>query len=81
METQNDEKELYEAILKRIEILDYTEYSIAVFGWTRFYSKELKEAGGTYNKYLKHPVYGKVMPGWIFRKKQREQIRQILKLP
>jgi hypothetical protein len=68
-----------EPIIK-LEIVQYSKYSIAVFGANYMHIKELKEAGGRYNKNLTHSHTHDKGPGWIFKLNQREIVRNILKI-
>jgi hypothetical protein len=52
--------------LAGLEIVDYSERSIAVFGETKKYKELLKELGGRFNFRLTHPVSKEICPGWIF---------------
>ena len=59
-----------------IEIVDYSEKSVAVFGDTKSIKEELKAIGGKFNIGLKR---GEVkQPGWIFAKTKRAQIEAVL---
>ncbi len=63
-----------------LEIVQYSEYSIAVFGATYAHASDLKKEGGRYNKFLTHPHTHEKAPGWIFKLSQREMIRTLLKI-
>lgn len=58
------------------EIVDYSEKSIAVFGYTKSVKEQLKELGGKFNPALKHGD-GK-RAGWVFSKKQADKVRALL---
>lgn len=51
-----------------MEVVEYTEKSIAVFGNTKDYKEELKDLGGKYNPNLQG------QPGWIFSKQRQDEV-------
>ena len=59
-----------------LEIVDYSEKAIAVFGDTKTIKDELKKLGGKFNPALKYN--GEKRAGWIFSKKQAEKVRALL---
>ena len=60
-----------------IEIVDYSEKSIVLFGKGCIAIKEkLKEQGGKYSTVLKKD--GKKTPGWLFTPDKKEIIQKIL---
>lgn len=59
-----------------IQIVDYTERSIAVFGDTRSYKEEFKLLGGRFNPRLHHD--GVREAGWIFPKSKLEDVEDML---
>ena len=59
-----------------LEIVDYSEKAIAVFGETKAIKDELKKLGGKFNPALKYN--GEKRSGWIFSKKQAEKVRALL---
>lgn len=59
-----------------LEIEDYSEKAIAVFGETKAIKDELKKLGGKFNPALKHN--GEKRAGWIFSKKQADKVRALL---
>jgi len=59
-----------------IEIIDYSAYSIAVFGDTKIIKDKLKELGGRYNPYL--TIRDKKQAGWIFKKDMRDKVQDIV---
>ena len=59
-----------------LEIVDYSEKAIAVFGDTKAIKEELKKLGGRFNPYLNHNVEKR--SGWIFSKKQADKVRALL---
>jgi hypothetical protein len=62
-----------------MEILDYSEKSFILHGdQTRSLIVQLKELGGRYNPNLTHPVSGAKLSGWIFSKKHKEKVEQLV---
>lgn len=59
-----------------IQIIDYSEKSIAVFGDTKPLKEELKAIGGAFNFYLN--INGKKQAGWIFSKSKRKQVEDLI---
>jgi leucyl aminopeptidase len=64
-----------------MEIKDYSDKSYIVFGETKQYKDELKDLGGKFNLYLKHPETSEVVAGWIFKKTDnlKDEIEKIEK--
>lgn len=59
-----------------VEIVDYSEKALAVFGETKEIKDQLKDLGGRFNPSLKHN--GEKRAGWIFSKKQAEAVRELV---
>lgn len=59
-----------------LEIVDYSEKSIAVFGDTKAIKDQLKDLCGRFNPALNYN--GKKRAGWIFSKKQTDKVRELL---
>lgn len=59
-----------------VEIVDYSEKAIALFGNTKTVKDQLKSLGGRFNPSLKHN--GTKRAGWIFSKKQADNVRALL---
>lgn len=59
-----------------LEIVDYSEKAIAVFGDTKAIKEQLKELGGRFNPSLNYN--GEKRAGWIFSKKQADKVRELL---
>lgn len=59
-----------------LEIVDYSEKAIAVFGDTKAIKDELKKLGGKFNPALRYN--GGKRAGWIFSKKQADKVRALL---
>jgi hypothetical protein len=61
-----------------MELVDYSERSIAVIGDTKEYKEQLRELGGKYNPGL--TVNDQRVAGWIFSKKQQDKVEEFLGL-
>lgn len=61
-----------------IEIVNYSEKAIAVFGTTKPIKEKLSELGGSFNYWLNYK--GEKKPGWIFPKRNEDEIRRALNL-
>lgn len=61
--------------LEGLEIVEYSEKAIAVFGETKEIKDQLKELGGKFNPALKYN--GGKRSGWIFSKKQADKVRAL----
>lgn len=59
-----------------IEIVEYSEKSIAVFGNTKPIKDVLNDLGGKFNWYLNYN--GGKKPGWIFSKKNEVELRRVV---
>lgn len=59
-----------------LEIVDYSEKAIVVFGDTKAIKEQLKELGGRFNPFLNYN--GEKRAGWIFSKKQADKVRALL---
>lgn len=59
-----------------LEIVDYSEKAIAVFGDTKAIKDQLKNLGGRFNPALNYD--GEKRAGWIFSKKQADKVRELL---
>ena len=57
-------------------VQDYTEKAIAVFGNTKPYMEDIKNAGGKYNHNLKYN--GTTSPGWVFPKTKLASVKQLV---
>jgi hypothetical protein len=63
-----------------MEVIEYTEKSIVVFGEeTRNKVSQIKALGGRFNPTLTHPVTKNKFAGWIFSKKKKEQVDHLVK--
>jgi hypothetical protein len=62
-----------------MEVINYTDRSVAVFGNTKPYSDQLKQAGGRFNPSLKYGDDEETRrPGWIFPKTKENDIRKLV---
>ena len=75
-EKAEEAKEVEAVTVKSIEVVDYSEKAIAMFGDTKAIKEQLKELGGRFNPSLKHN--GEKRAGWIFSKKQTDKVRLLL---
>ena len=69
-------KEVEAVTVKNIEVVDYSEKAIAIFGDTQKIKDQLKSLGGRFNPSLKHN--GVKRAGWIFSKKQTDKVHLLL---
>jgi hypothetical protein len=65
-------------IEKKIEIIDYTDKSFAIFGNTIALKEQMKSFNGKYNANLKHPNTGIKEVGWIFPKNKKKQVEDFV---
>ena len=59
-----------------LEIVDYSEKAIAVFGDTKAIKEQLKELGGRFNPSLNYN--GEKRAGWIFSKKEADKVKELI---
>lgn len=59
-----------------LEVVDYSEKAIAVFGDTKAIKEQLKELGGRFNPSLNYN--GEKRAGWIFSKKQADKVKELI---
>lgn len=59
-----------------MEVVEYSEKSVAVFGDTKTYKEELKKLGGKFNNRLTRNE--NVEAGWIFSKKAEKDVRKFV---
>lgn len=76
VEKVEEAKEVKSATVEGIEVVDYSEKAIAVFGDTKAIKEQLKELGGRFNPSLNYN--GEKRAGWIFSKKQTDKVRELL---
>lgn len=75
-ERVEEAKEVEAVTAEGLEIVDYSEKAIAVFGDTKAIKEQLKELGGRFNPALNYN--GEKRAGWIFSKKQADKVRELL---
>jgi hypothetical protein len=75
-EKVEEAKEVEAVTAEGLEIVDYSEKAIAVFGDTKAIKEQLKELGGRFNPVLNYN--GEKRAGWIFSKKQADKVRELL---
>ena len=59
-----------------LEVVDYSEKAIAVFGDTKAIKDQLKGLGGRFNPSLNYN--GEKRAGWIFSKKKADEVRNLM---
>lgn len=69
-------KEVEAVTVEGLEIVDYSEKAIAVFGDTKAIKEQLKELGGRFNPALNYN--GEKRAGWIFSKKQADKVKELI---
>ena len=74
---EEDDGDIYPPVAS-IEVVDYTEKSIAVIGDTTAFKDELKELGGRWNTKLKNRESEETMKGWIFPKSKRDKVEEVI---
>lgn len=75
-EKVEEAKEVEAATVEGLEIVDYSEKAIAVFGDTKAVKDQLKELGGRFNPSLNYN--GEKRAGWIFSKKQADKVKELI---
>lgn len=73
---QNITEKTKYANAESLEIVNYSEKAIAVFGDTKAVKEQLKELGGRFNLYLSYKD-GK-RAGWIFSKRQADKVKALI---
>lgn len=76
VEKVEEAKEVKSATVEGIEVVDYSEKAIAVFGDTKAIKEQLKELGGRFNPSLNYN--GEKRAGWIFSKKKADEVRNLM---
>lgn len=76
-EKVEEAKEVEAVTVEGLEIVDYSEKAIAVFGDTKAVKDQLKELGGRFNPSLNYD--GEKRAGWIFSKKQADKVKELIK--
>ncbi|WP_065218473.1 MULTISPECIES: LPD29 domain-containing protein [Butyricimonas] len=77
MVSEDHEEETNTVTVEDIEIIDYSEKAVAVFGNTKAIKEDLKQLGGRFNPALKYD--GGKRAGWVFSKSKREALVSLLK--
>lgn len=75
-EKVEEAKEVEAVTVEGLEIVDYSEKAIAVFGDTKAIKERLKELGGRFNPSLNYN--GEKRAGWIFSKKQADKVKELI---
>jgi hypothetical protein len=76
-EKVEEAKEVESVAVEGLEMVDYSEKAIAVFGDTKAIKEQLKELGGRFNPALNYN--GEKRAGWIFSKKQADKVKELIK--
>ena len=69
-------KEMEAVTVEGLEMVDYSDKAIAVFGDTKAVKEQLKELGGRFNPSLNYN--GEKRAGWIFSKKKADEVRNLM---
>lgn len=75
-EKAEEAKEMEAVTVEGLEMVDYSERAIAVFGDTKAIKEQLKELGGRFNPSLNYN--GEKRAGWIFSKKKADEVRSLM---
>lgn len=75
-EKVEEAKEMEAVTVEGLEVVDYSEKAIAVFGDTKAIKEQLKELGGRFNPSLNYN--GEKRAGWIFSKKKADEVRNLM---
>lgn len=75
-EKAEEAKEMEAVTAEGLEIVDYSEKAIAVFGDTKAIKEQLKELGGRFNPSLNYN--GEKRAGWIFSKKEADKVKELI---
>ena len=75
-EKAEEAKEMEAVTVEGLEVVDYSEKAIAVFGDTKAIKEQLKELGGRFNPSLNYN--GEKRAGWIFSKKKADEVRNLM---
>ena len=75
-EKAEEVKEVEAVTVEGLEIVDYSEKAVAVFGNTKAIKEHLKELGGRFNPSLNYN--GEKRAGWIFSKKQADKVKELI---
>ncbi len=75
-EKAEEAKEMEAVTVEGLEMVDYSEKAVAVFGDTKAIKEQLKELGGRFNPSLNYN--GEKRAGWIFSKKKADEVRNLM---
>lgn len=75
-EKAEEAKEVEAVTVEGLEIVDYSEKAVAVFGDTKAIKEQLKELGGRFNPSLNYN--GEKRAGWIFSKKRADKVKELI---
>lgn len=75
-EKAEEAKEMEAVTVEGLEMVDYSEKAIAVFGDTKAIKEQLKELDGRFNPSLNYN--GEKRAGWIFSKKKADEVRNLM---
>lgn len=75
-EKVEEAKEVEAVTVESLEMVDYSDKAIAVFGDTKTIKEQLKELGGRFNPALNYN--GEKRAGWIFSKKKANEVRNLM---
>lgn len=75
-EKVEETKEVEAVTVEGLEVVDYSEKAVAVFGDTKAIKEQLKELGGRFNPSLNYN--GEKRAGWIFSKKQADKVKELI---
>lgn len=77
--SEKKEKEPTKKTTPKLQIVHYSEKSIALFGDTKPIKEELKKLGGRFNANLRPFDSESRVPGWIFPKKVEDELKKLIK--
>ena len=63
-----------------IQVTEYSDASVAMFGNTTEYKEHIKAMGGRFNARLRHPTTKEPTPGWIFPKRSTEMLNKYVEV-
>lgn len=75
-EKAGEAKEMEAVTVEGLEMVDYSDKAIAVFGDTKVVKGRLKELGGRFNPSLNYN--GEKRAGWIFSKKKADEVHDLM---
>ena len=63
-----------------IQVTEYSDASVAMFGNTTEYKEHIKAMGGRFNARLRHPTTKEPTPGWIFPKRSTKMLNKYVEI-